>query len=257
MQILVQIVQNWFSSAFTLGSSGRGIAWIGGHLDLVIHLVPIQKIGQVDPPQYEFHNRRDLSLDGCPAVTTYPMTQEENLSITTIRCDLAIVTHGEKIHNFGCQTKVLVVVFGQLPTKTLRLTIIMTYLCIFLAWVTMGQLQWMVVMDEFFFLVWGLVGGIASFHMALAGTYLPYKLASNTWEERWRFEEWVNGLLHMKMHCVEMNDVIHFLGDITFFFFPDGWMGWKGPWDLSLTFIWQGWFFIGGLVGFMGHFLSW
>jgi hypothetical protein len=58
MKILVQIVQFYFD--FTLGS--RGKAWIGGHLDSVINLVPIQKIGQVDPPQYAFHNHRDLRM---------------------------------------------------------------------------------------------------------------------------------------------------------------------------------------------------
>ena len=67
----------------------------------------------------------------------YCSTLEEKLSITTVRCNLAIATHGKKIHLTNkiltINRRFLVVMFGQQVTRTLRFTIKMTYICILIS----------------------------------------------------------------------------------------------------------------------------
>jgi hypothetical protein len=69
----------------------------------------------------------------------------------TICCDLAIVTHGKKMHNkiiMVVKERFLVALVGKFPIKTLQLIIHRIYICIFLPYVAMIKSQWMVVMDK-------------------------------------------------------------------------------------------------------------
>ena len=72
----------------------------------------------------------------------YHVTLGENMSITTIHCDLVIETYGEKMNKeiiLVVKHMFFTIVFEQRITKILQLTTKMISFCIFLPWVVSAK----------------------------------------------------------------------------------------------------------------------